>query len=197
MGLTIYCYDPVIREKTLREFKSKYGISYKKLDNISNNKILNSNTRFYKEMLAASRKCKESGYIMHFPFSIGDLSYMDLRSYLANLMGIDFYFNERKRIQYECPEELINTPVMNFLLHSDKHGEFSAQELKDLLTQIEDKIPEKMKFSPIKIKRDEKYVIYMQNEDNRDIEYITTSFFKFLKATVANNLGWAYEQNNA
>ena len=73
----------------------------------------------------------------------------------------------------------------------------TEQELKDLLTQIEDKIPEKMKFSPIKIKRDEKYVIYMQNEDNRDIEYITTSFFKFLKATVANNLGWAYEQNNA
>lgn len=102
MGLTIYCYDPDIREKTLREFKSKYGISYEKLDNISNNKILNSNTRFYKEMLAAGRKCKESGYIMNFTFSIGDLSYMDLRSYLVNLMGIDFYFNKRKRIQYEC-----------------------------------------------------------------------------------------------
>ena len=133
-------------------------------------------------MLAAGRKCKESGYIMNFTFSIGDLSYMDLRSYLVNLMGIDFYFNERKRIQYEC---------------SDKHGKFSAQELKDLLTQIEDKIPEKMNFSSIEIKRDDKYVIYMQNEDNRDIEYIITSFFKFLKATVANNLGWAYEQNNA
>lgn len=197
MGLTIYCYDPVIREKTLREFKSKYGISYEKLDNISNNKILNSNTRFYKEMLAAGRKCKESGYIMNFTFSIGDLSYMDLRSYLVNLMGMIFILINEREFNMNVPEELINTPIMNFLLHSDKHGKFSAQELKDLLTQIEDKIPEKMNFSSIEIKRDDKYVIYMQNEDNRDIEYIITSFFKFLKATVANNLGWAYEQNNA
>ena len=197
MGLTIYCYDPVIREKTLREFKSKYGISYEKLDNISNNKILNSNTRFYKEMLAAGRKCKESGYIMNFTFSIGDLSYMDLRSYLVNLMGLIFILINEREFNMNVPEELINTPIMNFLLHSDKHGKFSAQELKDLLTQIEDKIPEKMNFSSIEIKRDDKYVIYMQNEDNRDIEYIITSFFKFLKATVANNLGWAYEQNNA
>ena len=101
---------------------------------------------------------------------------MDLRSHLAHLMNIDFYINDRMMVQYECPEEMVDTPVMNFLLHSDHHGEFTPQELRDLLAQLEGKVPEDVEVS----------------EDGNGIERITSSFIDFLRNSVANNWAWEY-----
>lgn len=146
MCLDIIAYDPKKLKERKNKFKEKYGLSYEKFNYwmlfpskdsffyFLHPEFLKSDTKKYKEMEKAADKVQELVEIDSFNIGYGQFHF--LRKELEELVGVRFDDKNLfdPRIYYD--DELEDTALLRFFLHSDCDGEFSSFDIQESYDQF-------------------------------------------------------------
>lgn len=141
MSLDIIAYDPKKLKERKNKFKEKYGLSCEKFNNwmLTHSKdtfyILHPEfTKKYEEMEKDADKAQEFDEIDSFHIGYGHFHF--LRKELGELVGVRYDDSNLfdPRIYYD--DELVDTALLRFFLHSDCDGEFSSYDIQKSYEQF-------------------------------------------------------------
>lgn len=149
MSLDIIAYDPKKLKERKDKFREKYSLSWEKLEVLDdfmvipskNNffyflhpEFLENDTKKYEEMVKDADKIQDLDEIDSFHIGYGH--FHCLRKELGELVSVRYDDSNLfdPRIYYD--DELVDTALLRFFLHSDCDGEFSSYDIQKSYEQF-------------------------------------------------------------
>lgn len=146
MSLNIIAYDPKKLKERKDKFKEKYGVSYEKFEYwmlvptkndffyFLHPEFLESDTKKYIEMAKEDEMIQNFDEIYSFHISYGDFYF--LRKELGEMVGVRFDDKDLLDARIYYGDELKDSALLRFLLHSDCDGMFSTYDVQKSYEQF-------------------------------------------------------------
>ena len=146
MSLDIIAFDPIETENRKDKFDEKYNVPFEKFENdmfipskddffyYLHPQWLENDTKVYKEMKKAVEKIQDFAEIDSYHIGYGHFHF--LRKELGELVDVRYDDSNLfdPRIYYD--DELVDTALLRFFLHSDCDGEFSSYDIQKSYNQF-------------------------------------------------------------